>query len=204
MKKYDTIFFDLGGVLFNLELKKSVGMLARHFGVDPEKSEHTFPLEEYFDFERGRMDEKEFFIHWSQGLGGTEADLPVFHQAWDALIGDPLPTVNLLEKLLPHYQVWLLSNTNDYHISRLEPRFSFFEQVHGRIYSYRENCRKPEPEIFKLALERAGTVAERAIFIDDMEVNVAASREVGITTIQFTSAEELAVELKLLGLRGLD
>ncbi len=204
VKKYTTIFFDIGGVLFNLELEDTVNYLADKSGIDRDTVEKSFPLDEYFDFERGRMNEYQFFEHWRNGIGVKQLSDNDFVTAWDILIGRELGTVGILEKLLPHYQIWLLSNTNAHHMRKLTPRFPVFDKVHGKIYSYQLDCRKPEPRIFELALEQAGARAEEAIFIDDMEVNVEQSRKMGITTIHFTSAEELEVELKLLGLQGLD
>ena len=37
--------------------------------------------------------------------------------------------------------------------------------------------RKPEPEIYELTLERLGLPAEACVFVDDLELNVAAARE---------------------------
>ena len=39
-------------------------------------------------------------------------------------------------------------------------------------------CRKPEPEIYELTLERLGGVpADQCLFVDDVDVNCAAARE---------------------------
>lgn len=204
MKKITSIFFDIGGVLFDLQLEATVDYLAEKCNLNRDQVGRSFPLEVYFEFERGRMDETSFFNHWRRTLGCNDISDADFTRAWDLLVGEELPTVGILEKLLPHYQIWLLSNTNDYHIRTLTPQFPFFEKVHGKIYSYLEGCRKPEPEIFNLALERAGVTPEESLFIDDMQVNVDQARKMGITTIHFTTPEELEIELKLLGLVGLD
>jgi HAD superfamily hydrolase (TIGR01509 family) len=45
-------------------------------------------------------------------------------------------------------------------------------------------CRKPDPRIFEIALERLGGVApERALFLDDHPGNIAGARAAGITGI---------------------
>ena len=41
-------------------------------------------------------------------------------------------------------------------------------------------CRKPEPEIYALTLERLGLPGEACAFVDDVEVNVTAARDAGM------------------------
>ncbi len=204
MSKITTVFFDLGGVLLELRPDKTVNYLAECSGLDRETVENSFPLEDYYQYERGIMDEAHFFNLWQEAMGGNALPLTDFYTAWDNLIGHELATTNILTKIKPHHQVWLLSNTNAHHIRYQTPKFPFFDQVDGKIYSYLEGYRKPEPEIFNLALDRAGATPDESLFIDDMQVNVDQARKMGITTIHFTSPEELEIELKILGLAGLD
>lgn len=53
------------------------------------------------------------------------------------------------------------------------------------IISAKEGCKKPGSEIFKLACARAKIDPRMAIFIDDLDENIAAAREYGMHTIQF-------------------
>lgn len=59
--------------------------------------------------------------------------------------------------------------------------------------------RKPDAAIYQRALEILGRPAERVLFIDDREGNVAAAQAQGLTGIQFTGAEALRSELVDLG-----
>ena len=45
--------------------------------------------------------------------------------------------------------------------------------------------RKPEPAIYELTLERLGVAAEAALFVDDIEVNCDAARELGHEAVWF-------------------
>jgi putative hydrolase of the HAD superfamily len=57
----------------------------------------------------------------------------------------------------------------------------FFSQI---LVSESEGVRKPEPEIFKRAVERLGVGPEEAVFIGDHPVNdIQAARNVGLKTI---------------------
>lgn len=204
MSTITTIFFDIGGVLFELRVDQVVAVLAERAGVSRETVQRSFPLVDYYRFERGEIDERQFFTLWRAVLGDTPLTEADCLAAWEFVIGPVLPTVEILEKLLPHYRVWLLSNTNAYHIERLLPQHPFLSKVHGSLFSYQLGCRKPEAQIFRLALERAGTTAAESLFIDDMPDNVKQARRMGITALRFVSPEELEKELRLLGLKRLD
>ena len=41
--------------------------------------------------------------------------------------------------------------------------------------------RKPDPEIYRLTLERLGAAPAEALFVDDVELNCEAARELGMT-----------------------
>jgi putative hydrolase of the HAD superfamily len=57
--------------------------------------------------------------------------------------------------------------------------------------------RKPEPDIYHLTLERLGDGlrAEDCLFVDDLEVNCEAARELGMTAVRFEHADQAIAEL---------
>ena len=57
--------------------------------------------------------------------------------------------------------------------------------------------RKPEPEIYELTLERLGDAgAAECLFVDDVEVNVEAARELGLTAVHFRDNEQAIPEIE--------
>ncbi len=58
-------------------------------------------------------------------------------------------------------------------------------------------CRKPEPEIYELTLERLDGVApEECLFIDDVEVNVDAARELGMSAVHYRDNDQAIPEIR--------
>jgi len=53
--------------------------------------------------------------------------------------------------------------------------------------------RKPEPEIFHIALERAQVKPEEVLFLDDFEANLEAAKALGIDGIFVTPDEEKTI-----------
>lgn len=58
---------------------------------------------------------------------------------------------------------------------------------------------KPAAEIFRIALERAGATADRALFIDDVPANVEAAWALGIRSHQFTAHAAMSAFLQQAG-----
>ena len=58
--------------------------------------------------------------------------------------------------------------------------------------------RKPEPGIYELTLERLGDEisAPDCIFVDDLEVNCATARQLGMTAVQFDTTEQARAEIQ--------
>jgi putative hydrolase of the HAD superfamily len=71
------------------------------------------------------------------------------------------------------------------------------------VDSCQVGMRKPNPAIFRLALERLGGIApERSVFLDDFAPNVAAARAVGIQGVVVTDPAEAMAELLALVVSG--
>jgi 2-haloacid dehalogenase len=60
-------------------------------------------------------------------------------------------------------------------------------------------ARKPEPAMYRRALDIFGCRPQRVLFIDDREENVAGGAAAGMTAIQFTGVFALSEQLKRLG-----
>ena len=81
----------------------------------------------------------------------------------------------------------------------LQP-FAFLRWFRGILVSGEVEVIKPDPRIFALMIERFAVEPQRAVYIDDVEANVAAARPFGIHAIHFTTPAKLREELVGLGL----
>jgi putative hydrolase of the HAD superfamily len=85
--------------------------------------------------------------------------------------------------------------TNEYRFSHFGLR-RYFRVAFSSCYV---GLRKPDPAIYRRALDILGSAPGRVLFIDDREENVAAGLAAGINTIRFTGADALRGELQRLG-----
>lgn len=79
---------------------------------------------------------------------------------------------------------------------------ALFDRFRGIVVSGDERLVKPDPAIFRLALDRFGLEAGEAVFVDDNPANVEAAAKLGIHSVLFTDAAAFRAELVRLGLLG--
>jgi len=94
----------------------------------------------------------------------------------------------------------MLSNGVPEIVSRIRAERDLPQLFDVVVISYEVALAKPEPEIYRLTLNRLGVLPGDTLFVDDRPENVDAAASLGIRTMQFTgdgSVEELR---RLLGL----
>jgi putative hydrolase of the HAD superfamily len=90
--------------------------------------------------------------------------------------------------------VALLSNAPAGLASAID-RLAWMKPVQRRFYSCRLGFAKPDPRAYLAVLEQLGADPGEAFFVDDRPDNVAGAQRVGIPSMRFTSAQEVAARL---------
>ncbi len=81
----------------------------------------------------------------------------------------------------------------------MEKAMSLFEVI---VESSVEGVRKPDPAIYRIACERLGVVPARAVFLDDLGINLKPARAMGMHTIKVLNENQALAELaEVTGLR---
>ncbi len=92
----------------------------------------------------------------------------------------------------------VLSNTVAEHALYLTQK-GIYDEFDELIFSYQVNKRKPDPEIYLLALEKVEAAPHETFYVDDLQVNIDAANALGMHGILFTNAKDLEKELKKIG-----
>jgi len=104
----------------------------------------------------------------------------------------PNPGVRqLLDQLHGRYKLAVLSNAPR-GLSKWLADWGILSLFDVVVCSGEEGVAKPDPTIYRLALDRLGVEPGEAVFVDDSRGHVAAARELGIHAIHFTTAAALA------------
>ncbi|HQQ93745.1 MAG TPA: HAD family phosphatase [Bacteroidia bacterium] len=208
MKSIENIIFDLGGVIINLDLQRSISAFNQLSEVPFESIYTQAKQSSLFDeLDKGKLGAESFFRQLRHELNyqGPEETLL---QAWNAMLLDvPEHRLDLLVQVKQNYRSFLLSNTCEPHISAFERQLYLehgvknFEDYFDRVYySCRLGLRKPELAIFKRVLDENGLEADKTVFIDDSIQHVKAAGECGINAYLLPKGMEVAELLKQLSL----
>jgi epoxide hydrolase-like predicted phosphatase len=106
----------------------------------------------------------------------------------------------LVQGLQSNYKTALLSNAGEEELHHLLDKNGLWDHFDEIIVSSSVGMKKPDPEIFRMTLDRLGVTAEETIFVDDNADNIAAATALGIKGILFTDHRALMEDLRHLGL----
>ena len=91
--------------------------------------------------------------------------------------------VEFVRSLRPTYRTAILSNSADGARREEQSRYNFEQLVDVIVYSHEVGLEKPDPRIFKLTCERLRVEPSEALFVDDVEDNIAAAEQLGMQAI---------------------
>lgn len=202
----EAVVCDFGGVL-TTPLFEAFGKIQEEFGIEAEdlaaamralterKGEN--PL---FALERGEIGEDAFLAELGAMLAellGRETQVHRFRMAlFEGLEPNP-PMIELMRELRGRglRMAMLTNNVREWEPlwRAMLPVDEIFEEV---VDSGFVGCRKPEPRIYEITVERIGVPFERCLFVDDLEVNVEAARSLGMRAVRFEDNEQAIPEIR--------
>lgn len=194
--------FDLGNTLIKLAYERVLVNIRRDASLT--RDELVELLEApggYRDMERGAITFAEFY-ELLRDKGSYRGSMRDFRAVWSDFFDGTIPGAeDLLERIRETYRVAFLSNSNEVHAEVIPRRFAtLFRKDDRFVFSHRFRVAKPDPEMFRRALEVIGALPDQVVFIDDLIENVHAARTVGIRAFQFVDAKQLTTELVADGL----
>jgi 2-haloacid dehalogenase len=194
------VIFDVGKVLFQWDLRYLFAKLI----ADADELEAFVTTiitpEWHFQADQGRP--------LAAMVAERKAEFPQHSALIDAYatrftesIPGPVPgSLELVEQLdAAGVPLFAITNFGHEFWHTFRPAQPIFDRFADIIVSGTEKLAKPDPAIFRLAIKRFGIDPKGALFVDDVEANVAAAESVGIAGHLFRDAAGL--EQHLNGLR---
>ena len=194
----NTIIFDLGAVLIDWNPR----YLYRTLFADEQEMNHflanitTPDWNEEQDAGRSLQEGTELLI---KQYPEHQENIRAFYGRWEEMLGCAIEgTVDILRELkgTGKYKIYALTNWSAETFLTALQRYEFLNWFDGIVVSGTEKMRKPSPAFYQLLLDRYHVNASEALFIDDNLRNVLAAQKLGITSIHFSSAEQLKKELE--------
>ena len=195
------VIFDVGRVLFHWDLRHLFAKL-----IDDEAELERFvglviTPEWHFQHDAGRplaemVEERigEYPQH--------EALIRAYATRFNETIPGPIEgMIELVEELsAAGVPLFVITNFGHEFWQQFRPTQPVFDRFRAILVSGTERLVKPDPAIYRLALERFGLEADEALFIDDREDNIAGAESVGIAGHVFRDALTTRMWLRAQGL----
>ncbi|NMO17101.1 HAD family phosphatase [Pyxidicoccus fallax] len=193
------VLLDLGNVLVFHDNARLFTLLGARAGLTGPEVGQRLTGAGWTAANRGLLDAEAIRQDVCRGLG---VDIPMaeFAPLWSShftLHHEVLPRV---EGLVGRVKLGLVSNTNALHVAYLRPLLPVLQRFDAVVMSCEVGHVKPEPDIFRLALERVGCAPGEAAFFDDLGEFVDAANALGMHGRLFTTADAFDAQLKELGL----
>jgi len=127
--------------------------------------------------------------------------LPPLHEEWRASQRPIEPNLRLARELRASHKLAILSNADRSLRERLESDIGIHHLFDDIVCSAEVGMAKPEPAIYLLAAERLGLEPSECVFVDDLDTNVEAARQVGMHAVLFRvdKGDDLRAQLAALG-----
>ncbi|HVV69342.1 MAG TPA: HAD family phosphatase [Gammaproteobacteria bacterium] len=199
-----TLFLDIGGVLLtNGWDRKSRNLAAQHFHLDCDDMQERHHLT--FDtYESGKIDLEEYLqrVVFYQKRSFTRAQFKAFMFTQS----QPYPQMlELICQLKSRYglKIAVVSNeARELNIYRIK-KFKLHSFVDFFISSCYVHLRKPDADIFRMALDISQTPTEQVLYIEDRLMFVSVAEGLGIKGIHHTDYQSTCEKLAKFGLEGI-
>jgi len=198
---YTGAIFDLGGVLIDWDPRHLYRKLI------PDETERERFLAEIcspqwnLEQDRGRS--------WAEACSVLRAQHPehgglidAFHLRWREMLGGPIEeSVQILRELkVDGVRLFGLTNWSRETFPIALELYDFLGWFEAIVVSGQERLVKPDPQLYRLLLERHALEPTTLVYIDDNAKNAAAAGELGMHGIHFTNPAALRNKLTALGL----
>lgn len=200
LQNINTIIFDLGGVILNLDYNRTINAFKVLGKENFEKLYTQSNQDKIFDlFETGKISSEEFRSYLKQFLDSSITDQTI-DDAWNAMLLDlPKHRIELLQNLKDKYQIFLFSNTNEIHLKAFQKMIgnqhgdeNLLENIfHQTYYSHLVGKRKPDAEAFLTVIQDHQLEPNKILFIDDSEQHIIGAKQLGIQTIHLVDKDIL-------------
>ena len=201
----EAVLFDLGGVLLSSPFE-AIERYERERGVPPGSIRKINTADPdgnaWAQLERGEIDTATFaalFEAEARSRGVDVGALDVLALLFGDVRAEMVGAVDRLRAA--GLRLGVVSNTPG-PLPRSGVVGEVLERFDVVVESFVVGLRKPDPEIYRLALRKLGVEAAATVFLDDLGANLRPARDLGIKTIKVT--DPAAALRELAALTGVD
>jgi len=196
------IIFDLGGVLVGVDYRCFLNRLANALHISTTELIAQSQNGAHQDYMKGLITAEQF-VDSVRKQYNQPISMERFRDIWESMIMEQDDDVTrIVTQLSKRYPLSLLSNTDPWHFNYCKSNYPVVSMFKRYFLSYECHLLKPDPNFYKLVAHELAAEATECLFIDDLEENVNAAKEVGYQVIHFKDAGALQNSLAALEIRS--
>lgn len=201
----NTIVFDLGGVILDLDRDAAINAFNRLGFYEADDLLNNYRQKGIFkELEQGLISAEEFHsyirIKAGKNISGEEIDF-----ALNSFIsGLSVYKLQMLESLRKRFKVYALSNINTIITSSFDNKWfgqsgkNTADYFDGLFFSYEMKMLKPDDEIYEKLISDTGLVPGETLYIDDAQANIDAGLKFGFNVYMPSNKEDFRHIFELL------
>lgn len=203
MSKIRNVVFDLGGVMINYNPRQFITDLGYDSELGTELCDAIFNDPVWLDMDKG------IYMNYLEALPVFISHHPHLEKEIRSFFTPDWYEVYTLrrdtERILYNWvydqglDIYILSNFSFDGFSYVEKKYPFFRKARGKVVSAFEKLVKPQPEIYRLLLDRYKLKADECVFIDDYQVNVDGAVAAGMKSFRFVDPADARKTLISMG-----
>jgi epoxide hydrolase-like predicted phosphatase len=195
------IVFDLGNVL----LSWKPGEFLLQSGYDKETTglimSTVFRSQAWFRLDNGDITKEEAINIMAYKSSFKRAKIKSLLDLCPKIIFPLHNNIKLLPELRKQgFKLYYLSNYPLEFFNKTKKRFDFFKYFDGGIISAEVNKSKPDPDIYRIFLDRFSLHSFESLYIDDIDSNVRSAELIGMKVIHLPETESLQNKLLEFGI----
>ena len=192
------LLFDLGGVIMDIRRENAVKALEK---IGLSEADEMLGLYEqkgpFMLLEEGAITPAQFRDQIRRRIPHEVTDAQIDNAFLQFLIGIPRERLTALDQLRQRgFNIYLLSNTNPI-MWNTKIREEFTKQgfdinhyFQGMVTSFEAKSMKPDPQIFRYAIEHLGITPGETLFLDDSQLTLDSAGQLGFHTALVKPGDE--------------
>lgn len=196
----NTVIFDMGGVLIDLDQQACIDAFAEAgYARAGEMLDPYLQTGMFLALEEGKLSPEQLYDTIREQSGKPISDETIASALGKFVKGLPVYKLDMLRNLRNiGYRTFMLSNTNSIMLRQIADTWftqqgltldDYFDRL---FLSFEMGVVKPHPEIFHRMIDQSGIRPAEALFIDDAPANIETARNLGFHTYLATPAEDFS------------
>jgi glucose-1-phosphatase len=199
--RIEGVIFDFGRVLSDFDFDRFYAAIQPRSSLSTEafaaRLHEAHPIGTAY--ETGLMSSDEFYEAVVR-LAALDMPKQEFITAYCDIFTPIVPTWDVVRALKGRVKIGMLSNTTEWHFEEWIRKVEIFPLFESVTLSYVVKAMKPDPRIYRAAIDSMGLPPGACVFFDDIEENAAGARAAGMHAFQYTSHDRLIADLASLGI----